>query len=195
MNEKHPADTIKQLVIDKVVASLKLELSVTLDAANNARLAATDEQSKAETQYDTLAIEAAYLAEGQTKRIEEIRHAIEQFNELASKLATSKVQSIQVIALGSLVEIFHPDSLDKPNSDALANASRWYFIAPAGAGFTCELLLTNSESTTNKKRLQTVTVITPQSPLGNALLGKQLDDEITLNMANNSVNADVVMIY
>lgn len=195
MNEKHPADTIKQLVIDKVVASLKLELSVTLEAANNARLAATDEQSKAETQYDTLAIEAAYLAEGQTKRVEEIRHAIEQFNELASKLATSKVQSIQVIALGSLVEIFHPDSLDKPNSDALANASRWYFIAPAGAGFTCELPLTNSESTTNEKHPQTVTVITPQSPLGNALLGKQLDDEITLNIANNTVNADVVMIY
>ena len=70
-------------------------------AANNAHQAATDDQSVAETQYDTLAIEQSYLAEGQSRRVDEIRYTIELINNFKYDLALETPGIIQ----GSLVQL------------------------------------------------------------------------------------------
>ncbi len=151
---------IKQKLVAEILNSLEQELKNTLQAANNAHLAATDDQSVAETQYDTLAIEAGYLAEGQTRRVQEIRQAIKHFEALPLVIFSKE----QAIALGSFVQI----EKDEP-------MQHWFFIGPAAGGFRTKI---------NKQHF---TVITPQSPMGLALINKVIDDEVSMSLGANTL--------
>jgi len=156
---------MKELLVQKVITYLRQELSILLAAAENAHLAAIDEQSVAETQYDTLAIEASYLAEGQSRRVLELRQSIELFQKLIIK------ENFQTISLGALVKL----AQDEENS-------HWFFIAPAAAGFK-----TNIE---NRK----VTLVTPNAPMGKALLGKEVDDDIEVKLATQYLTDSIIGI-
>ncbi len=133
-------------------------------AANNAHQAATDDQSVAETQYDTLAIEQSYLAEGQSRRVDEIRYTIELINNFKYDLALETPGIIQ----GSLVQL--EQDIAKQH---------WFFIAPTAGGYRCQLAQQGSAIN--------ITVITPQSPMGAALLGKELDDDAIISVGNNKI--------
>lgn len=150
----------KKQLIDLIVTALAKELQQAIDAANEAHAAAVDDQSVAETQYDTLAIEASYLAEGLSKRVNEFQHAIDAYTAL--EILEFDVDSY--IALGALVQL----SADN-------KAKHWYFLGPAAGGFRCKL------------DKQNITVVTPQSPMGIALLGKQQDDDITMMIGANKL--------
>lgn len=141
----------KKQLVDLVVTALSKQLQQAIDAANEAHAAAVDDQSVAETQYDTLAIEASYLAEGQSKRVIEFQHAIDAYKALE----LIELNNESYIALGALVQL----STD-------ADTNHWFFIGPAAGGFRCQLAQQN------------ITVITPKSPMGMALMGKQLDDDV-----------------
>jgi len=143
-----------------ITSSLNQQLQQAIDAANEAHAAAVDDQSVAETQYDTLAIEASYLAEGQSKRVQEFQQAIDAYNAL--ELIEFNVGSY--IALGALVQL---------SADEKAN--HWFFIGPAAGGFRCQL------------NQQNITIITPQSPMGIALIGKQQDDDIEIKLGTNKL--------
>jgi transcription elongation GreA/GreB family factor len=139
-----------------------------LVAANNAHKAATDDQSVAETQYDTLAIEQSYLAEGQSRRVDEIRYAIKRLQNIPLAALQKKPQ----INIGSVVQL--EKDIDK---------QQWFFLAPAAGGYRCKLAL--QSNTIN------IVVITPQSPIGTAMMGKILDDEISIQIAGKNI-ADVI---
>ena len=64
MNKTH----LQTLIIDK----LQADLAVAKDALKASHEAATHAESKAENKYDTRGLEAAYLADGQRKRVHEI---------------------------------------------------------------------------------------------------------------------------
>ena len=151
----------KKQLIKIIIADLQKELTQAQQAANEAHAAAVDDQSVAETQYDTLAIEASYLAEGQSRRVQEYQLAIDNFNAIICKDYSYN----DVVSLSALVQL---------NNDAQMN--HWFFIAPAAGGFRCQLAQ------------QHITVITPQSPMGLALLGKQQDDDIKVALGNNALN-------
>lgn len=148
----------KKDIINIILTHLHEELSITEMAAHHAHSAAIDDQSVAETQYDTLAIEASYLAEGQSKRVEEIKHAITLFEQLQ----TRELSADTIIKIGTLVQ------LEKEQSN-----NKWFFIAPAAGGFTC--------SVNDNNKAFNITVITPFSPMGKALINKEVDDEVSLN--------------
>lgn len=150
----------KEQLIDLVVTELLKEHKQAIDAANDAHAAAVDDQSVAETQYDTLAIEASYLAEGQSKRVVEFQHAIDAYK----KLNIVEFNSDSYIALSALVQL---------SADSATN--NWFFIGPAAGGFRCQLGQKN------------ITVITPKSPMGMALIGKQQDDDITVMLGSNKL--------
>jgi transcription elongation GreA/GreB family factor len=150
----------KKQLIDLVVMELSKEHQQAIDAANDAHAAAVDDQSVAETQYDTLAIEASYLAEGQSKRVIEFQHAIDAYK----KLNIINFNNDSYIALGALVQL----SVD-------SKTNHWFFIGPAAGGFRCQL---------GKKN---ITVITPQSPMGAALIGKQQNDDIEIMLGTNKL--------
>jgi transcription elongation GreA/GreB family factor len=158
----------KKQIISDILAHLEQELSAIKTAANNAHLAATDDQSVAETQYDTLAIEASYLAEGQSRRVEEIQQAKQAIEQLVIRTFDENTP----ISLSALVQ------LSQDNDDKL-----WFFIAPAAGGFRGVL------------NEQTYTVITPRSPMAKALIGKFVDDEVELMMGVNKRHNEIVAVY
>jgi len=160
MNKKH--------IINDILVHLEQELAAIKTAANNAHLAATDDQSVAETQYDTLAIEASYLAEGQSRRVAEIQQAKQTIEQLVIR----DFQENCPIALSALVQ------LAQDNGEKL-----WFFIAPAAGGFRGIL---------NEK---TYTVVTPSAPMARALIGKCIDDEVELMIAGTKRHNEIISVY
>lgn len=158
----------KIILINQVKNHLLAELSILLEAANQAHSAAVDEQSIAETQYDTLAIEAGYLAEGQSKRALTIQTEVERLKQLSIRDFTSDMP----ISLGALVQLAKDEA-----------KQHWFFILPAAAGYKGSF--DDSD----------FTVITPQSPMGNELIDKYQDDDIQLLSGKRELNDFIVKVF
>jgi transcription elongation GreA/GreB family factor len=133
----------KRAIIQKIIARLTDELEIYFRAANASRAEATHEQSKAESKYDTRSLEASYLARGQSKQAAEIETAIAEFEKLPAK----KFSTGEPVGLGALVEL------------ETGGENLFYFVGPRAGG--TEILHDKRE----------ILVITPQSPLGEQLLG------------------------
>ncbi len=155
-------------IMNTIISTLIDKKQRAINAANQAHAAAVDDQSVAETQYDTLAIEASYLAEGQSKRVNDYQYSINAFDQL--KLALTNINNGS-INLGTLVQL----SVAQRSSD-------WFFIGPAAGGF--KTIIAG----------QHITVITPNSPMGRALIGKQLDDDIEVLIGEKKIQAYVAKI-
>jgi len=161
----------KKQLTTRILSALTKDLQQAINAANEAHAAAVDDQSVAETQYDTLAIEASYLAEGQSRRVTEFQQAIESYKALITLLETKTFNSDSYIALGALVQL---------STDTGQN--HWFFIGPAAGGFRYTLAKGN------------ITVITPKSPVGMALLGKQQDDDITVMLGTHKLEDYIAIV-
>jgi len=157
----------KEDLVSLIIDELKKELNQAVSAANEAHAAAVDDQSVAETQYDTLAIEASYLAEGQSRRVQECQTAINCYQALI----INDFNANTAIGISALVQ------LAKDNQ-----AQHWFFIGPAAGGFRCQLAQQN------------ITVITPQSPMGLALIGKLQDDDIEVLLGSNSLTDFILQV-
>ena len=105
---------------------------------------ATHESSKPENKYDTRGLEAAYLAGGQARQVREIMESIKTYQALPIKDFSSG-EPIDLTALVTL-QINQVESV--------------FFIGPKSGGLEIEV------------KKQEVVVITPQSPLGQMLMGK-----------------------
>ena len=138
----------KRLIIKKIVAKLADELQLYFRAAQYARAEATHEQNKAENKYDTRGLEASYLARGQSKQAAELEAAIVEFEKLDARAFAPG----EPIAKGALVELEH------------GGEKTIYFLGPRAGG---------TEIVQDKKE---ILVITPQSLLGEQLLGKKAGD-------------------
>jgi transcription elongation GreA/GreB family factor len=151
----------KPAVVELIVAKLKVDLDVLQRAAQTAYETATHEENIAENKYDTLGLEASYLATGQARRVEEIRQSLVQFQTLT--LRTFDAQ--RGIQMGDLI------SLEDDNG-----SQQLLFLGPDAAGLKVTL------------EDQFVTVITRHAPLGKSLQGKAVGDEveITINGARQS---------
>jgi len=158
----------KKALVTLIINSLKQELSQAINAANEAHAAAVDDQSIAETQYDTLAIEASYLAEGQSRRVEELQAALLNYKVLP----LLEFDENKPIALSALVQL---------NTDRKKH--HWFFIGPAAAGFRCQL------------NQQHITVITPYSPLGLVLMGEYSEEDIEVMLANGKLNDYIAHVH
>jgi len=145
----------KETLVQKIIAHLVAELELYGKAARAAHAEATHEQSKAENKYDTRGLEASYLARGQSKQAAETEQAIEQFQSLALR----KFGPRDPIDLGALVE------LETPDEQSL------YFIGPRAGG---------TEIRHGKKE---ILILTPQSPLGQQLVGKRQGDQVRMEIA------------
>ena len=142
-----------------MLQKLEIDLDVLQRAAQTAYEAATHAENIAENKYDTLGLEASYLATGQARRVEEIRQALK--NCRAMPLAPYDAAS--GIQIGALIQL-----------EAENGSAQWLFLAPDAAGLKLE------------HGAQTVTVITPRAPLGAALLGKQQDDDVQIKIGGTT---------
>jgi transcription elongation GreA/GreB family factor len=156
----------KRAIVKKIVARLTEELQVYFRAAQFSRAEATHESSKAESKYDTRGLEASYLARGQSKQAAELEAAIAEFE----KLPVKKFGADDPIAIGALVELEN------------GGENLFYFVGPRAGG---------TEILHDKKE---ILVITPQSPLGEQLLGKKSGDEPQLTLGGVSKPAKIISV-
>ena len=144
----------KRAIIKKIREKLVGELEVYFRAAQFSRAEATHESNKAENKYDTRGLEASYLARGQSKLAAEVETAIAEFE----KLGVRQFADGDAIAVGALVELEH------------GGESSLYFLGPRAGG---------TEVLHDKKE---ILVITPQSPLGEQLVGKKSGETLQLKI-------------
>jgi transcription elongation GreA/GreB family factor len=156
----------KRAIIKKITEKLVSELEVYFRAAHASRAEATHEQSKAESKYDTRGLEASYLARGQSKHAVELEAAIAEFEKLGAR----KFADGDAIAVGALVELEH------------GCENSFYFIGPRAGG---------TEVLHDKKE---ILVITPQSPLGEQLMGKKSGDQPQLNFGGAKQAAKILKV-
>jgi transcription elongation GreA/GreB family factor len=156
----------KRAIIKKIIARLTDELEIYFRAAKFSRAEATHESSKAESKYDTRGLEASYLARGQSKQAAELEAAIAEFEKLPAK----KFAAAEPIGLGALVEL------------ETGGENLFYFIGPLAGG--TEVLHDRKE----------ILAITPQSPLGEQLLGKKSGDKLQLKLGGEMRAAEIISV-
>jgi transcription elongation GreA/GreB family factor len=155
-------------IINAIIERLAQELATATIASEQAHASATHKENVAENKYDTLAVEAAYLAHGQSVRIAGLQGSIAQYRQLDSATTTSHT----TVQVGSTVTI----NDDKDNSQIL-------FIGPSAGGMK---LAINGLS---------ILTVTPQTPMGRVLIGTAVDDEISMVLGNERKRFSVIEIF
>lgn len=145
----------KVLLQEQVVKRLAEDLLQAEQAARAAHETATHEENVAENKYDTLGLEAAYLATGQVRRAEAIRQALAVWR----KFRPLPYDATKGVQLGALVCLVDPDE-----------RQQHLFLGPEGGSMT---LVIGTEP---------VQVISSAAPLAKAMLGKSEGDEVSIQV-------------
>jgi transcription elongation GreA/GreB family factor len=156
----------KTVVVNRIIERLGEELQTLAGASRAMHADASDEQNKAEDKYDTRGLETAYLASSQARLATETEQALAIYQTLELR----KFSGQTPIELTALVE------LDSHGTRTL------YFLGPRGGGL--ELNIKGTE----------VLVITPESPLGQELIGKKTGDCVELQTRGPALKFRVVAV-
>ncbi|MCY1397535.1 hypothetical protein D9M71_125430 [compost metagenome] len=167
MSSSFAIDMNKQTLLGLIVDRLTVDLDVAQRAAQTAYETATHEENVAENKYDTLGLEASYLATGQARRMEEIRQALGLYRQLSLR-DYDEQSGIQVSMLITL-------QAENGNQQLL-------FLGPDAAGLKIAC------------QDQWITVITPRSPLGQSLLGRHEGEEVQIRVAGISQLHEVLKV-
>jgi transcription elongation GreA/GreB family factor len=157
---------MKDKLIKQIVASLTESLNALDKAARSAHSEATHESSKAENKYDTRGLEAAYLAGGQARQAKEIVESISLYENLVPR----DFSDGEAIDQTALIELKADNELST------------YFIGPRNGGLEIEY------------RGKEIMVITPQSPLGQNLMGRKTGQTWTAKLGGATVQYRIVSV-
>lgn len=127
---------------------------------------ATHAESRQEGSKDMRATEQSYIARGQALRVTELE--ADRSRVVALELRT--FTDDDPVALSALVQV---------ESDG---KKRWIFVAPAGGGLALQ------------EANVTVQVVTPTSPLGQALVGAMAGDELVIERGGKDEELTIVRI-
>jgi transcription elongation GreA/GreB family factor len=158
----------KFLLQQQVLQRLSEDLLQAEQAVREAHETATHEENIAENKYDTLGLEAAYLATGQARRADAIRQALAHWRQFRP-LPYVASKGIQ---LGALVCLVDAD-----------DQQQQLFLGPDGGSMQ---LLSGA---------QLVQVISCDAPLGKAMLGKCEGDEVSLQVATSRQQFEVLRVH
>ncbi|WP_038247660.1 GreA/GreB family elongation factor [Ghiorsea bivora] len=152
----------KQSVINHIITQLEANISVAQQAVDVARDTATHKDCLGSSKYETMGTEASYLAKGQGERLLELQRALACFKQLSPQPCTTA-------KLVSLVTL--EDEQGKSQTLLLAGDAGGLKVEAQGT---------------------TITVITPQSPLGRSLMGKSIGDDIELKISGKTNYFEVI---
>lgn len=155
----------KKSLIQKILTQLNDELDVLIRSAKDAHTSATHEETQAKSKYDTFALEASYLAQGQAKRVSELERAVEAYKKLSPQSFSGQMP----VALTAVVLI-------QKNSQT----PFWIFLGPDAGGIK-----------TNEADLE-ITVITTKSPLGKALLGRKTGETVEVEQGSSFLEYELL---
>lgn len=142
------------------------ELAAITQAAKNTYDVATNEDNKPENKYDTRSLEASYLAGAQAERVADMKEVLAIFENLPIKDFTEASK----IMTTALVQVSHNDKLS------------FVLIMPKGGGQSVLF---------EHKPIQ---VITPESPLGKALIGRQLGDFVEVQAKGKPIEYEIISV-
>lgn len=157
----------KKQIIHLALDQLKNNLKVLQNAAQQSYETSIDEENIPEHKYDTLALEASYLAEGQAQRIKSIEEQIKYL----MKLSQENLLQHTFIAEGSLVHLV------KENGTSL-----WIFICKNLGGINITYQGLN------------ITIVSIESPLAKTLMGKEPGDEVEIQNRQKQ-DYEIISIY
>lgn len=140
----------KRVILAVIIEQIDGEIATMTRIAKEAAEAVSHEDNRAEGSKDMRSTEASYIARGQAERAMELERSRTRLGSLELK-TFQKTSSIESTAL---VQLRHQ------------RQSAWYFLLPAGGGRRVSYAD------------QTVHTVTPTSPLGSALLGLGVGDEV-----------------
>lgn len=143
----------KTAIVNAIIERLEADLNVQIAAASDSHENATSDETRSEGKYDTRALESSYLAEGQGRVAQELAEALQVYRALQVRPFAPG----ETIALIALIELEQGRTKDL------------YFLGPRSGGLEVQV------------EGRTILLITPQSPLGRALLGQSGGAEITLD--------------
>jgi transcription elongation GreA/GreB family factor len=144
----------KHAVRDALRESMQAALVAIAQAAKDAAKGATHEENRAEGDKDMRATEQSYIARGQAMRAEELAEHLQRLENLEIRAFSEE----EAIAPGALVRVL------------VDGSERLFLMVPWGGG--TEISVEDTK----------ITVITPASPVGRALLGRRLGDEFELSV-------------
>ena len=153
-------------LVQIIIQQLEDKLHVAHASTQRAIDAATDEETVPEHKYDTLALEASYLAHGQAMRVQESEEELRQYRTLVLRDFVDAR-----IAVGAYVELVDENDVEKA-----------FFIGPCSGGLTVEW------------QGKEVFVLTPKSPLGRALVGKEEGEDIDMKIGDKTTRYEVVTV-
>jgi len=135
----------KAEIVQTLTENLRGDFDRHSSSSKEARQAGNDDESRAEDQYDTRSTEENYLADGLARQA----FAAVAAAEALGKMPLPDFPEGTPIDLGALVQLdFDGDK-------------EWFFLAPSAGGNEVE------------HQGETITVVTPESPLGQQLTGRQ----------------------
>lgn len=140
---------MKRLILDELIHRARQELIGLEESAKSNKDFATDQEFKAESKYDTRALEASYLASAEAKRVEELKLEI----QILEEVDVDASRKLGEISIGALVELLHNDQ------------KRRYFLIPTAGGTVINV------------QDQAVMVVSVFSPIGDALMGLKAGDD------------------
>lgn len=157
----------KTLLFKQILAELENVFQGARDAAQRAYETATDEENEAENKYDTLGLEASYLAHGQSKRVAQCEADLIRFKKLKN-ITNSEESSI---SNGALVCI-----------EDEVGSKQYILLSPVAGG----LKLTYNGND--------ITLVTQSSPIGKALNSQFVGDDITVKTGSEKKHYQIISV-
>jgi hypothetical protein len=146
----------KRAILSALLEQLAGEIERATATANRSRQDATHAEARPENDKDTRALETSYLARGQAQRVVDLEQAERQVRFMTLR----EFGPDDPIDLSALVEV---------EADG---ARTWYLITPAAGGRT----LSHAGIT--------IDVLTPEAPLGRALIGRMSGEDLELRVGS-----------
>lgn len=165
--EREFSSVDKSALQQAVIAALEALVENARIAMLRAYETATHEENIAENKYDTLGLEAAYLTEGQARRLAECEADLAAFRALSPRAFSDD----DVIGIGALVELEDEEG-----------RTQWVLLGPAAGGV--KVIFDGRE----------VVVVTAAAPLGKALRNVAVGDAVSILQAARNKRYEVVSI-
>jgi hypothetical protein len=143
----------KNIILKILTDELSKNLELALKAAQATYDIATHEDNKAENKYDTRGLEASYLAGAQAERVRDLKETL----GIVSGFKIKNFKPDEKIAVSALINL------------EISEKESWILLMPKGGGQSISY------------EGQIIKVITPESPLGQSLVGKTAGESFTLN--------------
>ncbi|NVN90999.1 MAG: GreA/GreB family elongation factor [Desulfuromonadales bacterium] len=159
--------TTKTHILKLIIEQLTHDLAVQFGAAKTAHAASIHEENIPDNKYDTLGLEASYVAQGQANRAQDIKQAL----QIYGRLSLQHFDENSAIRLTALVSLECDDGTTKT-----------VFIGPLEGGLKV------------RDHQTEIMVITPASPLGRQLIGRVTGDCIAVGSGSSRREYEIIKV-